>query len=33
METMFVIARDAPLYPKPREALALSIEHQKGWPR
>ena len=30
MEIMFVIAHDAPLHPKPREALALLIEHQKG---
>ena len=31
METMFVIARTVwPLYPKPCEALALLIEHQKG---
>lgn len=34
MEIMFVIARTMPpLHPKPREALALLIEHQKGWPR
>ena len=30
MKIMSVIARGAPLYPKPREALAPLIEHQKG---
>lgn len=31
MEIMFVIARTMPpLHPKPREALALLIERQKG---